>query len=586
MSVQPATLLRDVRGYSARKLLADTLSGVTVAVFAVPQAMAYAMLAGVAPVYGLYAAVVMSIVAALAGSSPYVNTGPTNSASLLAAAAVLPLAGQAEPIAIMATLCLMVGLLRLLMGLARMGSLLDFVSESAVLGFTVGAGTLIALGQLHHLLGVPAPEATWFPARIAETLGHAGHLQAPALIVGLATLGGMLLFAKRARRFPVALIVLGLAALAAWSFEGSPRLAIVRDIAEIPAHLPGLTPPLLKADLLRSLLPAAAAIAVIGLIEAASIGQALALRRDERLDVNREFVGQGLSQIAGAFFDAIPGSGSFSRSLLIESSGAATRFANVIFGVATAAALLLIPRALEWIPIAALSGLLAYIGIRLCDVRRIRRVFSTSAPDALVMTLTFAVTVFHRIEFGIFAGILAGALVHLHRTRELQLVEYVPTPSGRIAEVPFDEDRCHEPCDLVALGISGDLYYGISSTLRNRLSDILREQRPRHLVLRMRRAYSIDYSCWSALFDIAEQLQKIGGRLYLCGIRPDFEPIIRLADMQSILPPERIFPATDSPFEAFDRCMASILTESTPAGPRGAAWQTHLHPAPNGAGET
>lgn len=575
--------LADVRGYTSGAFRADLLAGLAVAVFAIPQAMAYAMLAGVAPVYGLYAAVVMSIVAALWGSSPYVNTGPTNSAALLTAAALLPLAPLDNPMPVVATLCLLVGAIRLVMGLARLGRLLDFVPESAFLGFTVGAGLLIAMGQLHHFLGVLPPESAWFPARMAETAARAGETDPAALLIGLGTLVIMLGLNHRFRVFPVALVAIGLAALAAWLLHDRHPVRIVADIAAIPRGLPVFAPPLLDADLVRALLPAAFAISVIGLIEAASIGQTLALRNNQRLDVNQEFVGQGLSHLAGAFLSAIPGSGSFSRSLLIETSGGKTRLANVFFGVATLGAMLAVPHLLEWIPVSALSGLLIYIGIRLVDVPRLRRVLATSVSDSIIMVLTFGVTVFYRIEYGIFVGVAGAALVHLHRARELQLVEYQPDDSGRVTEKPCRRPEDTVPGDVVALGVSGDLFYGISSALRDQLDQVIEERHPRHLILRMRRAYSIDYSCWSVLFDLAAHLEQLGGRLYLCGIRPDFEPIVRQAGLGNPLTPERLYPATASPFEAFDRCLDAVLADPQLEGPTAARWRRYRaghHPSP------
>ena len=209
------------RGYRLTTLKRDAIAGLTVAVFAVPQAMAYAMLAGVAPVYGLCAAVVMSITAALWGSSPYVNTGPTNSAALLTAAALMPFAHTGDPMRYAVTLCFLVGIIRLAMGVARMGSLLDFVPESAFLGFTVGAGLLIAMGQLHHLLGIAPPESQGFLARLLETCGESGGLHLPTLAIGIAVLASMLALSTRDRTFPVALTVIALSGLAAWWLHGA-----------------------------------------------------------------------------------------------------------------------------------------------------------------------------------------------------------------------------------------------------------------------------------------------------------------------------------------------------------------------------
>ncbi len=556
-----APFVKDLKSYTTADLRGDLQAGLTVSIFAVPQAMAYAMLAGIPPVYGLYAAIIMSIVAALWGHSPYVNTGPTNSAALLTASAILPFAHGEAAVGIVITLTLMVGVVRLLMGICRMGVLLDYVPESSFLGFTVGAGLLIALGQLHHMLGVSAPEAVWFPMKIWQTAWKVHELHPPALLISIVTMMFMLMFDRKARRFPLALVVIALAGAAAYWLHPTMPVRIVRDVAEIPRGLPAVVVPSLDLDTVFALAPAAVAIAIIGLIEAASIGQTLALRKGQQLDINQEFVGQGLSHIVGSFFQGLPGSGSFSRSLLIESTGGRTRYANVAFGVFTAIALLSVPKLLEWIPVSALAGLLVYIGVRLVDFARIRRVFATSRADAVIMLLTFLVTAFIRIEYGIFVGLAAAAVVHLHRTRELHMVEFVPQPDGRFREVPYEDGHDHPPSDIVVIGISGDLYYGISMLLRERLRSIIEQQQPKHLVLRVRRAYSIDYSCWSALFDVAEGFHRRGGRLYLCGIRPDYRRIIHQAGMSSILPDGQMFPATSSPFESFDLCLRTITGE-------------------------
>ena len=558
LEMQLFSFTQNLRRYDNDALRGDLQAGLTVAVVAIPQTMAYAMLAGVAPVYGLYAAIIMASVAAWWGSSRFLNTGPTNTAALLTAAALAPLAPVEDKMALVCVITLLVGLMRLLMGLARFGQLADFVPESALLGFTVGAGILIALGQLHHLLGVPPPAAPSCPGRFLETLGAVPGADPAALLTGLFTLAVMFFFGKRARRFPAALLAIGLAALAARFLEGVHPLRTVRDLAALPRGWPELVFPHAPAEVWIALLPSALAIAVIGLIEAASIGQVLALRHQERIDLNREFTAQGLSQILAAFFGAIPGSGSFSRSRLVEQSGGRTRLAHLYFSLAIAALLLLAPGILEWIPVASLAGLLIYIGLRLVDIHRIQRVFSTSATDTVILLLTFFITVFGRIEYGIFAGVAGAALVHLQRARELRLVEYLPDGPGRLEERPYEPGAVHPAGALVAVGVSGDLFYGLSMALRDQLRAIIETQQPRHLVIRVRRAYSIDYSCWSVLFDLADAFQGQGGRVYLCGVRPDYQRIIRQAGMESVLPEGQIFPATRAPFEAFANCLRAL----------------------------
>lgn len=576
--LHPAPFLETLKTYSPKAFRCDLQSGLTVAIFAVPQAMAYAMLAGVPPVYGLYSAMLMSIVAALWGSSEFVNTGPTNSAALLTATALLPFAGHSDLMRILFLLTLMIGILRLLFGLLKFGFLLDFVSESAFIGFTVGAGILIALGQLHHLLGVEGSSLPWFPARIVDILSRAGDANIYPLLIGLGTLAVMVGFNRWAKKVPVAFFAILAATGAAYVLEPNvPHIRIVRDIAPVPVGLPGPQLPLPDLAMAMELLPAAVAIAVIGLVEAVSIAQTLALKHDQRMDFNQEFAGQGLSHIIGAFFQNIPGSGSFSRSVLVEQAGAWTRMSNVFFGLATALALLTIPRLLDLIPIAALSGLLLFIGAKLVDVRSIRRMLRTSRADSTVMFITLFVTVFVKIEYGIFAGIMFSAILYLNRSRNLRIHALSPNEDGSLKEQSIlEETEDRNESTFLVLSFGGDLFYGVAHSLRHCLNEIRQRRRPRVLILRMRRAYAIDYSCWSVLFDFAQAFTEQGGVLYLCGVRPDADEIIQSADMETAIPARRIFSAEATPFRGFEKCIESALLELDPKERDGQLWTRFL----------
>lgn len=551
--------LSELRAYGRSALSRDARAGFTVAVFAAPQAVAYALLAGLPPVHGLYAALVMSIVAALWGSSRYVNTGPTNSAALLTAAALAPWAGSPQFLGICFTLTLLVGALRLALGLLRMGRLVQFVPESGFLGFTVGAGLLIALGQLHHLLNVVPGPGTWAPGRVAGTLYHLGELNVHTTGIGLACLLLLLLTDRTRWRNWAPLTAIVLASLYALVLGPASGIRLVRDIVPVGHGLPAFVMPSWSPDTVIALLPSALAISLVGLIEAVSIGLTLALKHRERLDFDREFVGQGMSHLVSAFFQGMPGSGSFSRSALMEHLGAATRLANVYFGLFTAAALLVAPRLLDAIPVSALAGLLLFIGYKLVNVPRILRVVATSRPDVVLLVATFLVTVFVRIEYGIFIGVVLGALLYLQRACGVHLAELVPNGGDRFDELPYEPGVVHAPSALVALTLSGDLFYGQAPGLRDQLEEILRLQQPRHLVIRMRRAYSVDFSCWSALLDCAEALVASGGRLYLTGVRPDLQKVVGREALCRLIPPDRVYAQTEEPFEAFSACLADVL---------------------------
>lgn len=580
--IRPAPFISDARTYKWPVFRADLQAGLTVAVFAIPQVVAYAMLAGMPPMYGLYAAMVMAVVAALWGSSPWINTGPTNSAALLTASAVALVGSRQELGAVVFTLILMVGVLRLLLGLFRMGWLLRYVPESALVGFITGAAIFIALGQLHHLLGVPTPIGATFIPKMKALLSTTTPIAPVSVGIGVGVLVFMLFFDSVSKKIPVALCAIILATVGAAFLSAPPRL--VGDAATIYSGWPGFSFYTFEWATVKTLFPSALAIAAIGLIEAISIGEMLAMKRRQHLNVNQEFFGQGLSQVLGAFIHGFPGSGSFSRSALMEQVGGSTRFAHLFYGVFMALAVVLLPRWLDRIPVAALAGLLLYIGIKLIDLKRIRRIFETSRADSAVMIITFLVTVFVKIEYGIFAGIAMAMVNFLNRASRLKVYEMLPTTSGEFNEVPYVEGQPHGRSAMVALSIHGDLFFGVAQQLRDQLEEITRRQEPRHIIIRLRRAYSIDFSCWSAFFEFAEGFHAIGGRLYICGTSPEIQRMIRDAGMEKLISPEQLFPATAQPFEAFGRAVDTVLDRIEDRSHLSREWQDY-RPAPEASDE-
>jgi len=574
--VVPAPFWDEVRGYNLATLRFDLQAGATVAVFAVPQAMACAVLAGLPPVHGLYAAVVMSVVAALWGSSRFVNTGPTNSAALLTAASLLPFLSPGDPWPMVFQFTLLVGLIRMGMGLLRLGWLIRFVPESAFLGFMEAAGILIALGQPHHLLGVAAPQQTSFALRLMDVLSRVREANLYAASIGMGTFVLMLLLDRYAKRFPVALVVIGAATVLVQLLGEDSGVKLLRDVAPVPGGLPAPHLYPLDLSLAGQMLPGAFAVAVIGLIEAVSIGQMLALKYRQHLNYNQEFFGQGLSQVVGAFFQGFPGSGSFSRTALAEASGARTRLANVYFSAVTALALLFFARWMDLIPMASLAGMLLFVGFKFIHVRDIQRVFDTSSADAAVLVVTFLVTLFGRIEYGFFAGLVTAMAFFLNNARDLQLYELVPHSERGFEERPYTPGSEHERSDVVALTLHGDLFFGVARALRDQLNEIVRVQEPRFILVRTRRAHSIDYSCWNAIFEFAQAFQMSGGKLYLSGVRPELARIIAEADMQHVLPTEQLIAHTETPWQAFGQTVSRVSEQLTPDIYLSVAWREHM----------
>ena len=555
---------------TAASLRADFQAGLTVAIFAVPQALAYAKLAGVPPVNGLYCAVVMSFVASLFGSSPFLNTGPTNTAALLLASVVAPFAATATPETILPIIwqfTLLVGVMRLGLGLLKAGPLVRLVPEHAILGFVTAANLLIALGQFNELLGVKSPRGNTLDKLVG--LGQSlPQTQWPALVVGLMTLALMMGFDRFSRKFPVTLCAVIAAtaaalALATW-LPSAPHVALVHDIAPIP---PGFPLPKVYApdfNLMVQMLPGAAAVAIIGLLESASISSTLALKNKQTVNFNQEFFGQGVAQIATAFFSGFPGSASYSRSALIERNGGQTMLAGVFFSAMTLVALLVGSQVLGEIPLTALAALLVFTGIKLVDTVALKRVWNFSRADFGVVALTFGVTFFGNLQWGFFVGIVAALLVFVARAKTLQLYELIPRAGGKWEERLYTPNSDHPRCDVVALSLHGDLFFGMAHELRGQLSEIVRVQEPKWILVRMRRASSVDASVWNTLADFAEAFHENGGQLILSGLSPKLETLIERTEMSDLVPQCNLLPREGSAFAAFERGLELIGAQLGP----------------------
>lgn len=395
-----------LRALDRAAIQADLQAGITVAVFAVPQVMAYAMLAGVAPINGLYTIVIACLVGAIWGQSPFVNTGPSNSAALLCATALITVTGSWDPMVVVFHFAILVGVFRLMLGFARASKLLQFLSARVMLGFTAGVGTLIAFGQLHHLLGISIGKHRWFLLKLVDISALVPDANPSALVIGGTMVVLMIMLHRHSRRIPVALLGIVACSLVAEALHGWSAVPRVRDIAEVSNGLPVWAVPGWNGGLAWQLTPFAMAVAVIGLIEVATVARIFAEKQGVEVDDDREFFGQGLAQLVSAFFQGIPTSASFSRSALLEFAGVKTRLANLFFSLFLALALVLVARWFNVIPVAALAGLLLVMGIRLIKWREVRDTMRGSRSAGWVIAVTFFTTVFVHIEYGVFVGIL------------------------------------------------------------------------------------------------------------------------------------------------------------------------------------
>lgn len=399
----------------------DLMAGLTGAVVVLPQAVAYATLAGMPIQYGLYAAMVPCFVAALFGSSRLMVTGPANAISLTTAYLISPLAEpfSADYVDLVLVLCLLVGLLQLLLGIAKFGRWIDKVPHSVVVGFTAGVALLIINSQIPVLTGITVPRGASILGTLAELVRQAGVIHLVSAGLGLVTLLVIVAWGPWNRRVPAMLVGVVVGSFAAWLAQAWwPAQAAVAMVPPLPSALPSFQVPGLSVDNMRALFAATLVMTLLGLTEASAIARSLAVRGGESVDGNQEFIGQGLANIAGSFFSAYPSSGSFNRSGVNIASGARTPLAAASAAVWLVAILALVKPLASYLALPVIAGLLLVVAWRLIDFAGIRHIWGKTWRadwgERSTLLVTGIATIAISLEWAILAGLLTAFLVSRH----------------------------------------------------------------------------------------------------------------------------------------------------------------------------
>ena len=568
-----------VKGVDAHTLRADLIAGILGALLVLPQGFAFASLAGLPPEYGLYTAMVPCVIAALFGSSWHVVSGPTNANSLALFAMLVPLAAAGSPAYLQLALAVtvLVGLMQWLIGALRLGSIANFISPSALRGFMSGAALLIVLHSVSNLFGLAAPEQHGSLALLAHLVSHLGAAAPAAAAVAAVTLVVVGVLKRTLPRWPFMLIgLLAGTALAVLLNRGGaePVWGRVAVIGAIPAIWPRFHWPAVALGSLPELLSIAFALTIVALGQSISIAKAMAARSGQHIDTNREFRGQGLSNIVGGFFSSYVSCGSLNRSLPNLEAGARTPLAAVF---ASAWLLLLLASTaplLALIPLPAIAALLLVVAWSLLDVPGWQRLWRHSHDDFTIAAVTALATVTIRLEMAILLGTILSLLVYLHRTSRPYVrvmgfdkaVDDDGAPSERAfvvrADVPVALPECPQ---LKMIRMEGEVYFGAVPHVADALRDLrAAPDAPRHLLVMAKSMNFIDLPAaelWRAELALR---RAAGGDLYFHRPRPPVLQFWRHIGFTHELGTDHIFPtkraAIAGIFERLDRSVCARCT--------------------------
>ena len=561
----------------------DLLAGLVGALVVLPQGIAYATLAGMPPQYGLYSAMLPVAVAALWGSSWHQVSGPTNTLSLAVFATVAPLATPGGPdyIKLVLTLALLIGVIQLAMGIARLGTLVNFISHTVVVGFVAGAGVLIIVAQIRNFFGIPIPAGAGFWDSLRESAAHAASANPWITATSLVTLIVAVLARRWMPRIPYMIVAMVAGSLFAYVLAAT-GVEIVPTLGSLPSGLPPLSLPSFDVADWRRLAPAALALTVLALVQAVSVARAVAAKSGQRIDGNQEFIGQGLSNIAGAFTSSYPSSGSFNRIWLNFEAGARTPLAAVFSALFLLVVVLAVAPLGAYLPLAVMAALLFVVAWTLIDVAQMRRIARISRGETLVLALTFISTLVVQIEFAIFVGVLASLFVYLQRTTHPHLTPVAPdrtSPQRRF--IPVVDATAAGPArcpQLALLRVDGSLFFGAIEHVRDELHQARMAVPRRNLLLIGSGINFMDAAGADLLAKEAALSRDVERTLYVCNLKPAVHEVLRRGGFLEAIGRDCIFATKDEAIRAIyarldsstcRACQARIFTECQSVLPDG-----------------
>ena len=534
-------LTASLRRYDRESFQSDLLAGLTTAVMLVPQGMAYAMLAGLPPIIGLYASLLPLVIYGLLGTSRELAVGPVAMLSLLTLSGVGAVAtpGSAEFIAYAVLLALMVGVLQLAMGFGRAGFFMNFLSHPVIAGFTSAAALIIGFSQLKHLLGVNIERSHLVYKIIAGAIAQIAEIQPITLAIGIASVALLLGLKKVAPRFPRALAVVATGSLAVWAL--GLHEAGVAIVGNVPAGLPAFALPSMNADHIAVMLPTAITMALVGFMESVSVAKAFARKNRYEIDPNKELVALGAANIAGGFFQAFPVTGGFSRTAVNAQAGAKSGVASLITAAFVGLTLIFLTPLFFYLPKAVLAAIIMTAVFGLIDVAEARHLWKVKRSDLAMMGVTFAATLALGIEEGIALGVLVSLLVFVTRTTRPHIASLGRLPGTTVYRNLERYPNAEQDPGVLVVRVDAQFYFGNVRFLRDKLAGLEATMTVplRGVVIDGSGINQLDSSAEAALRELHDDYSRRGVELHFAQLKGPVRDVLTRSGFDRALGEER-----------------------------------------------
>lgn len=530
-----------LKGYQAAEFRADTVAGLTVATVLIPQAMAYAMLAGLPPVYGLYAAATTPLIAALWGSLRQLATGPIAIMSLLVYAALSPTIEPGTPLYIEHAILLafMVGVIYLSIGIFRLGELMSFISHSTVRGFTAAAALIIIASQLPHLFGFTVSKHEYILPLLLELIEKSPGIHPYTLAIGLVAFVLIYSLKKLRPNFPSGLLVMVLSTIAVVVFDLHQTGVVV--VGKTQGGLPYPRLPFFDFETVNSLLGPAVVIAIVSFAETYSVGKAISSETKQKVDVNQEFIGQGLANLIGSFFQSYPVAGSFSRTAINHASGAKTGISSVMSSLMVILALLFLTPLFTYIPRAALAALVISAVWLLFHPKDIFRLWQMNRHDGIVASTVFILAFLTKPDYALLIGVIMSLMFFLEKTMHPRIVRMTKDPDHNMF-VNADVNQIPVCPQILYLRPDNVIFFANAEyTVEHILEHVERQATPlKYLLLDFQAIGFIDLTGIDELRVLCDEINQRGMELVLMSVHLPVKKVFKSSNFISILNPDHL----------------------------------------------
>ncbi|NNF22588.1 MAG: sulfate permease [Saprospiraceae bacterium] len=521
-------IIQQITHSDIKSIKSDLIAGLTVAVMLIPQGMAYAMLAGLPPIYGLYAGFIPLIVYPLFGSSKELSVGPVAVVSIIVLAGISPFAtpGTTEFIQLAILTSLVAGIIQLILSFLKMGFLVNFLSNPVISGFTAAAALIIGLSQLKYLFGVELPRTSGVIGMIRDLIQSVDKVHLLSFVMGGIAVAFILLLKRIKKAFPASLVAIIIGTALVYAFNWNDLGVLI--VENVPSSLPAVTFSFIDMDMVLKVLPVALIICLISFIESLAIAKTIAARKeDESIDANKELLGLGLSKVVGSFFQAFPNTGSFTRSAINNDAGAKTGLSSIFAGIFVGLTLLFLTPLFYFMPKPVLAAIVIAAVFGLIDIPYARNLFRFDRKDFYVFMATFLLTLFLGVQQGVFAGIILSVLMIVYessRPHYAILGKLSGTNSFRSIE-RFPEATMDS--EILVFRYDEDLYFGNAEHFHDSIMNSIEgHPKTRLLVLNASSINRIDSTGLAKFERMIHKLNKMDIIFKISGLRGEVRDLL------------------------------------------------------------